>query len=47
MKWKGKFVAKRGDVACIVVETKDDFPSDVEGDRQWIYIKNCRVIQPD
>jgi hypothetical protein len=45
MKWGGKFLAKKGDVTCVLVESEDNLPyGDAQRDRLWIHVEQCRPV---
>ena len=45
MEWGGEVHCEAGQVYCVVVERPEDIPSEIERNRQWIYVKHCRVLQ--
>jgi hypothetical protein len=45
MSYGGKLLAKKGDVTCLIVTRKEDFPRDDVRDRVWIQVEHCRPLR--
>lgn len=45
MKWQGEYLARKGDVKCMIVENEENIPSDSPRDKLWINVAQCAPIR--
>jgi hypothetical protein len=45
MKWKGQFIAQKGDIYCTIAQTNEDIPGDEQRERLWISVGRCMPLQ--